>query len=327
MATAVTTISGGLAPICLFTYNRLSQTQETIESLQKNYLASQSELFVFSDGWRSEADKEKVIEVRKYINSINGFDKITIIDSNVNKGLANSIIDGVTQIIKKYGKVIVLEDDLVSTPNFLDFMNKSLEFYKVSEVVQSISGFSLKVRQKPNQADIYFHRRPFSWGWATWDDRWDKNVFDKKEIQIKINKDGNILKKFSQQCGNDISEMLLDSIDGKNNSWYVRWAFDHFNTKRVTVYPFLSKVYNVGFSEDGTHCNGINVFKTNIDTLNQRRFVFSNQFEYGLVGNEFLKYFSKVYKLKFRLNLLLLSSGRKNIYKEIRFKFFNKFNI
>ncbi len=119
-----------LAPIVLFVYNRLSHTKQTVESLQKNYLADQSELFIFSDGPKNELDRQKVENVRKYLNSINGFKNIVIKESQENKGLANSVISGVSEIISKYGKIIVMEDDLVSAPGFLKFMNEALEFYK-----------------------------------------------------------------------------------------------------------------------------------------------------------------------------------------------------
>jgi hypothetical protein len=318
-------IENNLAPICLFTYNRLDETRQTVQALQKNYLAPYSELFVFSDASKDADGAIRVAKVRDFLETVEGFKLITIYESKVNKGLADSIIDGVSRIVNQYGKVIVLEDDLITTPNFLDFMNKSLHIYKVAETVQSISGFSLKIKHNLKQSDVYFHGRPFSWGWATWDDRWDRNIFDKKVIQNKINIDAKILKKFSHQCGSDISAMLLDSINDKNNSWYVRWAFDHFNTKRVTVYPFLSKIYNIGFSEDGSHCKGINVFCSITDTEFRRTFILSKPYHDKVFQREFLNYFSKFYKLKFRFNLLGTSFGRKSIMNEIKLRFLIKF--
>lgn len=116
------------APILLFTYNRLSETKQTVEALQKNYLASQSKLFIFSDGAKNFRDVQKVKDVREYIGSIDGFKSVKVFESTENKGLANSIIIGVTKIITEYGRVIILEDDLISTPNFLNFMNEALSF-------------------------------------------------------------------------------------------------------------------------------------------------------------------------------------------------------
>ncbi|MGS0525317.1 hypothetical protein ACU8V7_09110 [Zobellia nedashkovskayae] len=145
------------APICLFTYNRLSETRQTVEALQKNYLAKDSNLFIFSDGPKNESSSHKVNAVREYLKSIDGFKSITIYESIENKGLANSIISGVTQVIEKYGKVIVVEDDLVLSENFLSFMNKSLTYYKTIPKVFSISGFCLKITApKKFQYDMFF---------------------------------------------------------------------------------------------------------------------------------------------------------------------------
>ena len=311
-----------LAPICLFVYNRLDETKITVEALKANFLAAESKLFIFSDGFKNAETQSKVEEVRAYIKTITGFKEITLIECAVNKGLASSIIAGVTKIVNTHGTVIVLEDDLVTTPNFLDFMNQSLQFYENNTSIQSISGFSLKIKNPLKESDVFFNSRAFSWGWATWENRWDENIFDLNYITDTIASKPNILKNFNKQCGNDISEMLLNSISGKNNSWYVRWAFDHFITKRLTVYPFLSKVYNICFSDAATHCNGVNVFDSIIDSEYQRTFFFLENIENKVFQNEFLKYFSKYYKLKFRLNLLLTSSGRKSVGNEIKNKFF-----
>lgn len=311
-----------LAPICLFVYNRLDETKITVEALKANFLAAESKLFIFSDGFKNAETQSKVEEVRAYIKTITGFKEITLIECAVNKGLASSIIEGVTKIVNTHGTVIVLEDDLVTTPNFLDFMNQSLQFYENNTSIQSISGFSMKIKNKLKDSDVFFHQRTHSWGWATWGNRWDKNIFDPIYITDTIANKPNILKNFNRQCGDDISEMLLNSLSGKNNSWYVRWVFDHFITKRLTVYPFLSKVYNIGFSDAATHCNGVNVFDSIIDSEHQTTFFFLEIIENEVFQNEFLKYFSKFYKLKFRLNLLFTSSGRKTLGNEIKNKFF-----
>jgi hypothetical protein len=313
-----------LAPICLFVYNRLDETKITVEALKANFLAAESKLFIFSDGFKNAETQSKVEEVRAYIKTITGFKEITLIECAVNKGLASSIIAGVTKIVNTHGTVIVLEDDLVTTPNFLDFMNQSLQFYENNTSIQSISGFSMKIKNKLKDSDVFFHQRTHSWGWATWGNRWDKNIFDPIYIKDTIASKPNILKNFNKQCGNDISEMLLNSLSGKNNSWYVRWVFDHFITKRLTVYPFLSKVYNIGFSDNGTHCKGIDVFKTEIDQLHLKKFLFLEQFENQLINNDFLEYFRKSYKLKFRLKLLLTQSGRIEVYRDVKNKILKK---
>jgi hypothetical protein len=306
-----------LAPICLFTYNRLTETKQTIYALQKNYLSKNSDLFIFSDGPKNEQAVSKVEEVRKYLQSISGFKSISIIESSINKGLANSIISGVSQIINQYGKVIVLEDDLITSPNFLNFMNQALEFYSNKKKIQSINGYSLSIRHKTY--DIYFQQRPFSWGWATWADRWDEEIFNKEKIHITINNQNKTLSLFRKKCGTDIPKMLINSINNKNDSWYVRWAFSHFINKTYSVYPTYSLIENIGFSQYGTHCKGINSFYSEPTQSNKTTF---NLIPFKIPDNQsthdFLNYFSYKHKLIVRIKLLASAEGRKKIIEEIK---------
>jgi len=251
-----------LAPICLFTYNRLDVTKQTVKALKNNFLAVDSELYIFSDGGKNKKDKNKVNDVRAFLKTISGFKKITILKSSMNKGLADSIISGVTQIIEQHGKVIVLEDDLITSPNFLDFMNQALDFYEKSVRIQSVNGFSLEIKINNSNGDVYFHQRTFPWGWATWRNRWNNKNFDKLLIRNKIKEDKYILPRFRNACGDDIVNMLNSSLEGKNNSWYVRWVFNHFSNNTSAVFPVSSKVKNIGFNSDGTHCDEINVYRS-----------------------------------------------------------------
>lgn len=310
-----------LAPICLFTYNRLEETKKTIEALQKNHLASQSQLFLFSDGWKKIENKDRIIQVRDYLDTVDGFEKVTVIHSKKNKGLAESIIEGVTRILSQYDHVIVLEDDLITTPNFLDFMNQALAYYKDEERVQSVSGYSLKIKSKPADSDVYLHRRAYSWGWGTWSNRWDTRIFDKDRIRREIESHPEILTEFRKTCGHDMDGMLLDSLNGKNDSWYVRWSLDHFKHDRLSVYPVYSKVSNIGFSDEGTHCKAVNVFEGEIDQTHKRDFTFSMAYHTPQITHEFLNYFTKSYKLQFRLKMMKSSAGRKELLKDVKYKF------
>ena len=309
-----------LAPICLFTYNRLDETKQTVEALQQNHLAPESELFIFSDGPKNEKAKSKIDEVRAFLKTIDGFKKVTIFEAEINKGLANSIIDGVTQIIQQYGKVIVLEDDLITAPNFLDFMNQALDFYNYDSNIQTVNGFSLSIDSNTN--DVYFQIRPFPWGWATWSNRWDKQIFAKTDIKAKINDNPELLKSFKIKCGNDISNMLLGSISGVNDSWYVRWTFSHYINNKVSVYPKKSLVANIGFGTQGTHCIGVNTYIYSLwdkHKINFELFKFQ-KLDKQLVG-EFLKYFTITHKIKVRIGYLFSSSGREILKLDIKEKF------
>ena len=312
-----------LAPICLFVYNRIDETMQTIDALKANYLSSESDLIIYSDGFKNSTDKESVINIRFYLKEISGFRSIVIRESGVNKGLAQSVIDGVTEVLTSHESIIVLEDDLITTPNFLDFMNQGLQTYSLTNNVMSINGFSINVGEgkgiKDN--DVFFHNRTHSWGWATWENRWEKEMFDVDKIKLEINDE--ILVLFKNKCGEDISRMLLDSLSGKNDSWYVRWVFRHFLQNKIALFPFYSKVKNIGYGENATHCKSIDVLKTLHDNK------FYQVFNYPeipsidpIINNRFLSYFSYRYKFWFRFFLIFKSNGIAILLKDVRQKLF-----
>lgn len=280
-----------LAPICLFTYNRLIETKLTVEALQNNFLAAESELFIFSDGPNKD-NQHKVNSVREYINTITGFKRVTVFESKANEGLANSIIYGVTKIINQFGHVIVLEDDLVTTPNFLDFMNQSLNFYRTDDSVFSISGYTMNLKSlKTLSKDYYFGKRASSWGWATWKNEWlsvdwdviSHNEFMKSKSQIKLFNAG----------GSDMSNMLKAQINGKIDSWAIRFCYQQFLNNQACVFPKISKIQSIGFSKEATHTHGARKFITDLDDTGNRIFVFENFYYYDeAIVKEFYDKFS-----------------------------------
>lgn len=305
------------APICLFTYNRLNETKETIRHLKNNFLASKSDLFIFSDGGKPGNSCDKILNLRKYLRSVKGFKSVTVFESEFNLGLAESIISGVSRIIKIYGKVIVLEDDLLTTPNFLNFMNQSLDYYESFDTVQSINGFSLDINSKTH----YFQIRPFPWGWATWEKYWDESIFSKELIKDLILSDRSITSKFRNSCGNDISKMLLNSLNGINDSWYVRWCFNHFVNHNYSFYPVRSFVYNIGFGPEATHCNGINPYNFILDNGVIKTFDFNEDISLSNnLNKSFLNYFTFKHKFFTRIKLLRSKKGRNEVLKDFKFK-------
>lgn len=245
------------SPIALFVYNRLWHTQKTVEALQKNEIARDSELFIFCDGPKNINEKEKVKMVRDYITKISGFKDITIIQRENNLGLAKSIITGVTEIINKYGKIIVLEDDLVTSPYFLRYMNESLDFYEKIDKVYSITGYnlppsSLKIPEQ-YKSDIFFNPRPMSWSWATWKDRWNKVDWDVSDYDNFL-KNKKAQREFNKAGGNDLSDMLILQMNGDIDSWYIRWCYTHYKNNSLCVYPVKSMVINIGHDASGVHC-------------------------------------------------------------------------
>ncbi len=244
------------APICLFTYNRLAETVQTIEYLKKNFFAQQSELFIFSDSYKDEKSRHKVEAVRNYIRTVDGFKSIHIFEMQTNMGLAKSIISGVNKVITEYGKVIVLEDDLITSTNFLDYMNQALDYYEDNSKVFSVAGYSIKVTPPDNfKSDVYFKGRATSWGWATWKDRWQSVDWQLKDIDVFLS--SNSRKRKMRRHGDDLLKMLSDHIKGRNDSWAIRFAYNQIKGNKLTVAPIISKVRNIGFGGEATHCKAV----------------------------------------------------------------------
>ncbi len=250
-----------LSPVVLFVYNRPYHTKQTIEALQKNKLAQQSELFIYSDEAKDKSASNGVDKVREYINSVDGFKKITIVQREKNLGLAGSIIDGVTNIVNKYGKIIVLEDDLVTSPYFLKFMNDSLMMYEDDIEVASIHGYIYKIDNLP---ETFFIKGADCWGWATWKNRWDifepngQNLLDELKSR-KLEKEAD----FNNSI--DFTKMLKHQIQGKNNSWAIRWYISTFLKNMLTLYPGKSLVQNIGFDNSGSHCGFTDIFSVEVN--------------------------------------------------------------
>lgn len=250
-------MASDLAPIVLFVYNRPWHTRQTIEALQRNELASASELFIYSDGPKKPEDSDTVHEVRQYIANIGGFRSVTIYTRETNLGLANSIIGGVSDIVSRYGRVIVLEDDMVTSQFFLSFMNESLEIYENEERVISIHGYVWPEEQK--LPDSFFLKGADCWGWATWKRGWELFEPDGKKLLREL-KAQNLMSRFDYNGAYSYSKMLKDQIIGKNDSWYIRWYASALLNDKLTLYPGKSLLQNIGNDDSGTHCGTTVVF-------------------------------------------------------------------
>ena len=241
------------APILLFTYNRLAHTRRCVEALLKNSLATESELFIYSDGAKDDTQQAAVNEVRYYIHNIRGFKQITIIQRDENWGLARNIIDGVTTQVNRYGKVIVLEDDLVVAPYFLQFMNDALETYKYEPKVGHIQACDFT--QEPTLPDTFFIRWTGSWGWATWDRAWKHFNPNGQELLQEL-EERKLTYTFDFNGKYGYTRMLRRQIAGKNNSWAIRWNASLFLKGILSLNAGRSLVQNEGFDGSGTHCGG-----------------------------------------------------------------------
>ena len=255
-----------LAPIILFVYNRPWHTQQTVKALQKNELANESALIIYSDAPKNEHAIENVTGVREYIKSIEGFKKVKIIERNRNWGLANSIIDGVTRTVNEYGRVIMLKDDLVTSPYFLKFMNDGLEFYHNNLEIMSISGYNLPLTcmkfPKNFTNDIYLNYRNSSWGWATWAERWSLVDWEMRDYDHFINNPRQ--QRMFNRGGDDLTDMLKSQMEGKIDSWSIRFSYTHFRQGMYSVCPRYSYVNNIGHDGTGTHRGKTCIFKNDL---------------------------------------------------------------
>lgn len=255
-----------IAPIVLFVYNRPVHLKKTIESLSKNTLASESELFVFSDGARNKKDEKLVKEVREIlVNETGIFKRTEFIYHKENYGLRRSIIEGVTSILNNYNKVIVLEDDLISSTNFLTYMNGALDLYSGLSNIYSVSGYNIPIEiPKSYPYNIYLSYRPSSWGWGTWKDKWEKVNWTENDYKDFI-EDNDVQERFNRG-GNDLSDLLKLKIKGKIHSWAIDWAYYHFVNNAFCVYPRVSKINNIGLDRSGTNIKmKTNKFATKLD--------------------------------------------------------------
>lgn len=242
-----------LAPILLFVYDRPAHAKQLIESLLKNSLAAQSQLVIYSDAAKDEHDKPMVEETRTYLRTIKGFATISIIERDQNNGLAKNIIDGVTTQINRYGRVIVLEDDLIVAPYFLQFMNDALEMYKDEPKVGHIQACDFT--KDTSLPDTFLIKWTGSWGWATWKRAWKLfnpngsellQQLESKELTNEFDFDGNY----------PFTRMLRRQVTGINHSWAIRWNASLFLSGVLSLNVGKSLVRNTGFDGSGTNCGG-----------------------------------------------------------------------
>ena len=265
-----------LAPVCVFVYKRPAETRQLIQALQANYLSSETDVIIYSDAPKKSADTGAVDAVRDFITTVNGFKSVRIILRESNLGLAQSIITGVSEVLRDYGKVIVLEDDLVTARNFLDFMNAALDFYETRASVFAISGYSYPMKSmRGNSFDMAFGHRSYSWGWATWHDRWNLVDWDIADYN-KFIRNRDDCSRFNKGGGSDLSNMLARQMAGKIDSWMIRWVYAQFKYGLLDVFPSASKVLNIGFNGTATHtrCSDRR-YRTILDTGTKRVFQFN----------------------------------------------------
>lgn len=250
-----------LAPILLFVYNRPLHVRRSIESLLANELAKDSELYIFSDAAKDETAQPNVNEVREFIHSIKGFKEIHYVERTENWGLARNIIDGVTTLVNQYGRVIVLEDDLIVAPYFLQFMNDALETYKDEENVCHIQACDFT--KDPILPDTFLIKWTGSWGWATWKRAWKLFNPNGQELLDELIR-RKLTYRFDFNGKYGYTRMLRNQIKGKNNSWAIRWNASLFLADKLSLNVGKSLIQNEGFDGSGTNCGSGNLYASDL---------------------------------------------------------------
>jgi hypothetical protein len=252
------------APITLFTYARPDHTQRTVEALLRNPGVNEHDLIVYSDASRTPDKAQAVATVREYLQTITGFRSVTIRPRPHNYGLAKSIIEGVTEVLARYERIIVLEDDMVTSPHFLSYMNDALDRFVDDERVISVHGYIYPVQQA--LPDAFFLRGADCWGWATWRRGWYLFNPDGQALLDQLKRQ-NLIKAFDFNGAYGYSQMLKSQIKGTNDSWAIRWYASAFLADKLTLYPGRSLVHNIGNDSSGTHCGSYSTYDTTLSNL------------------------------------------------------------
>ncbi len=253
-----------LAPIALFVYNRPKHTRKTLEALQQNELAEKSTLYVFADGPKhqaSEDEKKKIEETRQVVKEKKWCKEVVMIERVENAGLAKSIIEGVTETVSRHGKIIVLEDDIVTERGFLKFMNESLDLFKNEEKVMQVSGYAYPINFVPKDKDnVYFLKTLACWGWATWNRAWKSLITDSSYLYNYFDNRPEIKKEFNLNDEADFYRQLELNHRKILNTWAVKWYASWYIAGGLCLFPKKSLVNNIGHDGTGVHCGVNNLF-------------------------------------------------------------------
>lgn len=247
------------APIALFVYNRASHTYKTLEALKNNEGAKQSILHIFADGPKKDATEEalaKIHEVREIASHVDGFAEVHLHFSETNKGCARSVREGITEVINRYGRAIIVEDDIETSHMFLSFMNQALDTYKSNKRIWAIGGMNVDIKlpeKYTSKYDLYLVHRSCSWGWATWADRWKDIDWEVKDAD-RFFSSPKAMKRFDRG-GEGMSQMLRDQLEGKIDAWDIVWDYHIFKHNGYCIRPVKSFTRNIGMDGSGTHYN------------------------------------------------------------------------
>lgn len=252
------------APIALFAYNRAGHLKRTVEALCSAHHARESRLWIFCDGPKRAEDFEAVAQVRAYARSVQGFEAITVVERERNFGLAVSITEGVRRLCDEFGRVIVVEDDLIASPGFLGFLNQALDYYEKEEKVMQVSGYMYPGEFGASGGSLFLPMIS-CWGWATWKRAWDQ--YDPAMTGYeRLCRDRGLRKQFDLGGAYDYFDMLKRQVTGKIDSWGICWHLSVFMLQGLVLYPTRSMVRNIGVDGSGTHGGGTSQLQRDLST-------------------------------------------------------------
>lgn len=246
--------SGARAPVALFVYNRPDHTRQTLAALRANTLANETPLYIFADAPQDETARAAHEEVLECVRDVQGFASVTLIRREHNLGLARSIIDGAGFLCARHGRVIVLEDDLITSPYFLHYMNEALNHYADDEAVGCVSAYMYPVKVPAGMPDTLLLPFPMSWGWATWSRAWQLFNPDGRKL-VQALEERALTAAFDRVGPGNFMRMLNDQIAGRNNSWFIRWHASLFLEGKLSLAPVRSTICNIGLDGTGVHCS------------------------------------------------------------------------
>jgi hypothetical protein len=243
-----------LGPVAIFAFRRPDHLRRCVESLQRCPEFTHSPKFLFVDGPRGDGDRNAVADTRKVAGELFGTNaQYRFSDRNL--GLASSIIGGVSELVERYGRVIVIEDDLEVAPAFLAYQNEALNKYCFEEHVLQVCGYMFDVPEFRHRESALFLPLTTTWGWGTWKRAW-RHFDGSARGWERLRTDRRLRHRFNLGGTYDYTGMLHAQMAGRANSWGIRWYWSVFQRDGLVVYPPRSLVRNTGFDGSGTHGRG-----------------------------------------------------------------------
>lgn len=259
--------------IAVFCYKRAAKLKASMEALLKNPECSTMEIVFFCDGHKGDKDYQGVKETRAYIDSLKGFRNIYKHYRERNISTGPNFKQGITWLCENYDQFIVVEDDLVVTPNYISYLLQGLQFYKEEKSVFCVTGFCFPIDIKGYVYDSIIYQRFCSYGWASWADRVKHVKWDKEELTHIIDTSPGFKERLNKE-GHDLFRMVKKQIDGTISTWDIQMQVHVAENQFKVVYPIISKGFNIGFDQESTNTFGIDYLKTTLDNGTKRSFNF-----------------------------------------------------